>query len=156
MSKYAPGAVYIQIMILEHIELRILPQIIHASGAAVKRGGLGPDWPIPGSAPVVVGGGWRVVAAPLFFFFFFFFWGGHWKGKVCFGGWGGALKFYPDILFLLYFGYGYWLSWFGAFMAGGANCPHACRPLVPLLFKRVKYRIVSNKRPPNSFSNKTR
>ena len=34
MSKYAPGAVYIQIMVLEHIELRILPQIIHALGAA--------------------------------------------------------------------------------------------------------------------------
>ena len=34
MSKYAPGAVYIQIMLLEHIELRILPQIIHAPGAA--------------------------------------------------------------------------------------------------------------------------
>ena len=36
MSKYAsgPGALYIQIMLLEHIELRILPQIIHALGAA--------------------------------------------------------------------------------------------------------------------------
>ena len=34
MSKYAPGAVYIQIMLLEHIELRILLQIIHALGAA--------------------------------------------------------------------------------------------------------------------------
>ena len=34
MSKYAPGAVYIQIMLLERIELRILHQIIHASGAA--------------------------------------------------------------------------------------------------------------------------
>ena len=34
MSKHAPGAVYIQIMLLEHIELRILPQIIHAPGAA--------------------------------------------------------------------------------------------------------------------------
>ena len=31
--EYAPGAVYIQIMLLEHIELRILPQIIHAPGA---------------------------------------------------------------------------------------------------------------------------
>ena len=37
MSKYAPGAVYIQIMLLEHIELGILvlPQIIHTQGAAV-------------------------------------------------------------------------------------------------------------------------
>ena len=35
MSKYAPGAVYIAIMVLKHIELRILPQIIHALGAAV-------------------------------------------------------------------------------------------------------------------------
>ena len=35
MSTYAPRAVYIQIMVLEHIELRILPQIIHALGAAV-------------------------------------------------------------------------------------------------------------------------
>ena len=35
MSKYAPGAVYIQIMLLEHIEIRILPQIIHAPEAAV-------------------------------------------------------------------------------------------------------------------------
>ena len=34
MSKYAPEAVYIQIMLLEHIELRILLQIIHAPGAA--------------------------------------------------------------------------------------------------------------------------
>ena len=33
MSKYAPGAVYVQIMLLEHIELRILTQIIHALGA---------------------------------------------------------------------------------------------------------------------------
>ena len=32
---YAPGAVYIQIMLLEHIELRILPQLIHAQRAAV-------------------------------------------------------------------------------------------------------------------------
>ena len=35
LSKYAPRAVYIQIMLLEHIELTILPQIIHAPGAAV-------------------------------------------------------------------------------------------------------------------------
>ena len=35
-SKYAPGAMYIQIMLLEHIELRILPQIIHAPGAAAS------------------------------------------------------------------------------------------------------------------------
>ena len=35
MFKYAPGAVYIQIMLLEHIELRIVPQIIHTPGAAV-------------------------------------------------------------------------------------------------------------------------
>ena len=34
MSKYAPGAVYVQIVFLEHIELRILPQIIHAPRAA--------------------------------------------------------------------------------------------------------------------------
>ena len=34
MSKYVPGAVCIQTMVLEHIELRILPQIIHALGAA--------------------------------------------------------------------------------------------------------------------------
>ena len=33
---YAPGAVYIQIMLLEHIELRILPRIIHALGAAAS------------------------------------------------------------------------------------------------------------------------
>ena len=30
MFKYASGAVYIQIILLEHIELRILPQITHA------------------------------------------------------------------------------------------------------------------------------
>ena len=35
MSKYAPGAMYIQIMLLEHIELIILPRIVHAPGAAV-------------------------------------------------------------------------------------------------------------------------
>ena len=35
LYRYAPGGVYIQIMLLEHIELRILPQIIHAPGAAV-------------------------------------------------------------------------------------------------------------------------
>ena len=34
MFKYAPGAVYIHIMLLEHIELRIVPQIIHVSGVA--------------------------------------------------------------------------------------------------------------------------
>ena len=39
MSKYAPGAVYVQVMLLEHIELRILPQIIHAPGAAVPGAG---------------------------------------------------------------------------------------------------------------------
>ena len=32
-SRFAPGAVYIQIMLLEHIELRIRPQIIHAPRA---------------------------------------------------------------------------------------------------------------------------
>ena len=36
MSKYAPGAGYIQIMLLGHIELRISPQIIHAPGAAAS------------------------------------------------------------------------------------------------------------------------
>ena len=35
MPKYALGAVYIQIMLLKHIELRILTQIIPAPGAAV-------------------------------------------------------------------------------------------------------------------------
>ena len=35
MFKYVPGAVYIQIMFMAQIELRILPQIIHAPGAAV-------------------------------------------------------------------------------------------------------------------------
>ena len=35
MSKYAAGTVCIQIMLLEHIELTILPQIIYAPGAAV-------------------------------------------------------------------------------------------------------------------------
>ena len=44
MSKYAPGAVCIHIMLLEQIELRILPQIIHASGAAA------PGAPVPGVA----------------------------------------------------------------------------------------------------------
>ena len=44
MSKYAPGAVYIQIILLEHVELRILPQIIHASGAAA------PGAVVPGAA----------------------------------------------------------------------------------------------------------
>ena len=44
MFKYAPGAVYIQIMLLEHIELRILPQIIHAPGAAA------PGAAVPGAA----------------------------------------------------------------------------------------------------------
>ena len=34
MSRYASGAVYVQIMLLEHIELRILSPIIHAPGAA--------------------------------------------------------------------------------------------------------------------------
>ena len=29
ISKYAPGAVYIEIKLLAHIQLRILPQIIH-------------------------------------------------------------------------------------------------------------------------------
>ena len=40
MSKYAPGAVYVQLMLLEHIELKILPQIIYASGAAVPGAGV--------------------------------------------------------------------------------------------------------------------
>ena len=44
MSKYAPGAVYIQIMLLEHIELRIFSQIIHAPGAAAPRAA------VPGAA----------------------------------------------------------------------------------------------------------
>ena len=44
MSKYAPRAVCIQIMLLEHIELRILPQIIHAPGAAA------PGAAVPGAA----------------------------------------------------------------------------------------------------------
>ena len=44
MSKYAPGAVYIQIMLLEHIVLRILPPIIHAPGAAA------PKVAVPGAA----------------------------------------------------------------------------------------------------------
>ena len=44
MSKYAPGAVYVQIMLLEHIELRILIQIIHALGAAA------PGAAFPGAA----------------------------------------------------------------------------------------------------------
>ena len=44
MSKYAPGAVHIQIMLLEHIELRILLQIIHAPGAAA------PGAAVPGAA----------------------------------------------------------------------------------------------------------
>ena len=44
MSKYAPGAVCIQIMLLEHIELRILLQIIHAPGAAA------PGAAVPGAA----------------------------------------------------------------------------------------------------------
>ena len=44
MFKYAPGAVYFQIMLLEHIELRILPQIIHAPGAAAPRAA------VPGAA----------------------------------------------------------------------------------------------------------
>ena len=44
MFKYAPGAVYIQIMLLEHIELRILPQIIYALGAAA------PGAAVPGAA----------------------------------------------------------------------------------------------------------
>ena len=44
MSKYAPGAVYVQIMLLEHIELRTLPQIIHAPGAAA------PVSAVPGAA----------------------------------------------------------------------------------------------------------
>ena len=36
MSKYTPGAVYVQNAPgAEHIELRILPQIIHAPGASV-------------------------------------------------------------------------------------------------------------------------
>ena len=44
MSKYAPGAVDIQTMLLEHIKLRIIPQIIHAPGAAV------PGAAVPGAA----------------------------------------------------------------------------------------------------------
>ena len=44
MSEYVPGAVYIQIMLLEHIELRILPQIIHAPGAYA------PGVAVPGAA----------------------------------------------------------------------------------------------------------
>ena len=43
MSKYTPGAVYIQIMLLEHIELRILPPIIHAPGAAAVPGAAAPE-----------------------------------------------------------------------------------------------------------------
>ena len=49
MSNYAPGAVYIQIMLLEHIELRILPQIIHAPGAAAP-GAAAPGAAVPGAA----------------------------------------------------------------------------------------------------------
>ena len=48
MSEYAPGAVYIQIMLLEHIELRILPQIIHAPGAAAS-GAAAPGSTAPGA-----------------------------------------------------------------------------------------------------------
>ena len=48
MSKYAPGAVYIQIMLLEHIELRILPQIIHTPGAAAP-GAVVPRAVVPGA-----------------------------------------------------------------------------------------------------------
>ena len=44
MSKYAPGTVYIQIMLQEQIELKILPQIIHAPGAAA------PGTAVPGAA----------------------------------------------------------------------------------------------------------
>ena len=44
MSKYAPGVVYIEIMLLEHIEIEILPQIIHAPGAAA------PGADVPGAA----------------------------------------------------------------------------------------------------------
>ena len=44
MSKYAPGALYIQMMLFEQIELRILPQIIHALGAAA------PGAAVPGAA----------------------------------------------------------------------------------------------------------
>ena len=44
MYKYAPGAVYIQIMLLEHTELIILSQIIHAPGAAA------PGAAVPGAA----------------------------------------------------------------------------------------------------------
>ena len=44
MSKYVPGAVYIQIMLLEHTELRILPRIIHATGTAA------PGAAVPGAA----------------------------------------------------------------------------------------------------------
>ena len=44
MFKYTPGAVYIQIMLLDHIELRILPQIIYAPGAAA------PGAAVPGAA----------------------------------------------------------------------------------------------------------
>ena len=42
--KYTPGAVYILIMLLEHIEHRLLPQIIHAPGAAA------PGATVPGAA----------------------------------------------------------------------------------------------------------
>ena len=49
MSKYAPGAVYIQIMLLEHIELRMLPLIIHAPGAAAP-GAAAPGAAVPGAA----------------------------------------------------------------------------------------------------------
>ena len=43
-SKYAPGAYLKCTMLQEHIELRILPQIIHASGAAA------PGAAVPGAA----------------------------------------------------------------------------------------------------------
>ena len=33
--KYAPGAVYIQILLLEHIELRILPQIDYSCSGSI-------------------------------------------------------------------------------------------------------------------------
>ena len=52
LQEHAPGAVYIQIMLLEHIELRMLPQIIHAPGA-VAPGAAAPGAAVPGAAAPV-------------------------------------------------------------------------------------------------------